>query len=273
MEVLLNELSLTGQFKDEDDFFDSFDLVLKNIKLLDILNFSLAKDYMFFDVAITPKYKLGDFLRLRTDKAKKMKRFLVKLAQNPPFWNEIQKHDCAKDSYTFNGIDICNSSLAESCERDKIVLSFKHSDFLNINLKVQKNTATVNIYNLIDKHHFLEYLLSTSKIEPLNYCQLKFEDSNLNFSKIENEYSFDILSTQQQIDEFIDSFKQFSTMSWHNIMNSDGLQYKRYNGTEFNIDNIYKFRVTQKYRCFGYREQDEFIILRFEIDHKISDNG
>lgn len=273
MEVLLNERSLTGQFKDEDEFFDSFDTVLKNIKLLDILNFSLAKDYMFFDVAITPKYKLGDFLKLRTDKAKKMKRFLVKLANNPPFWNEIQKHDCANDSYTYNGIDIGNSSLAESCERDKIILSFLHNDFLNHNISIQKNMINTPIYNLIDKDSFLDYLLLISEIEALSYCNLKFKNSNLNFSKLENEYSFDILSTQQQIDEFIDSFKQFSTMSWHNIMNSDGLQYKRYNGTEFNIDNIYKFRVTQKYRCFGYREQDEFFVLRFEIDHKISDNG
>ena len=86
MEVLLNELSLTGQFKDEDNFFNNFDSVLEIIKLLDVLNFSIAKEYMFFDVAITSEYKLVDFLRLRTDRAKRMKRFLVKLAQNPPMY-------------------------------------------------------------------------------------------------------------------------------------------------------------------------------------------
>ena len=273
MEVLLNELSLIGQFKDEDDFFNNFDSVLEIIKLLEILHFPIAKEYMFFDVAITSTYKLGDFLRLRTDRAKRMKRFLAKLAQNPPFWNEIQKHNCTSNSYIFNGIDICNSSLAESCERDRTVLSFLHNDFLNDNISIQKNMMDINIYNIVDRNNFLEYLLLVNEIEASFYCKLKFKNSNLNFSKLENEYGFDLLSSKQQVDEFIDSFKQFSTMTWQDIMSSDGLQYKKYNGTEFKIVNIYKFRVTQKYRCFGYREKDEFFVLRFEIDHKMSDNG
>jgi hypothetical protein len=273
MEVLLNELSLTGQFKDEDDFFNNFDSILEIIKLLDILNFSIAKEYMFFDVAITSQYKLDDFLKLRTDRAKRMKRFLAKLIQNKPFWNEIQKHDCANHNYVFNGLDICNSSLAESCERDKTVLSFLHNDFLDDNISVKKNMMNIDIYNIVDRNKFLEYLLLIDKIEAFLYCNLKFKNSNLNFSKLENEYGFDLLLNKQQVDEFIDSFKQFSMMSWQNIMSSDGLQYKKYNGTEFKSENIYKFRVTQKYRCFGYREKDEFFVLRFEIDHKMSDNG
>ncbi|HFS67473.1 MAG TPA: hypothetical protein ENK67_04600 [Flavobacteriia bacterium] len=273
MEILLNELSLTGQFKDEDEFFNNFDLVLEIIKLIELLEFSIAKEYMFFDVAITPKYKLADFLRLRTDRAKRMKRFLAKLAQHPPFWNEIQKHNCVNDRYIFNGIDVCNSSLAESCERDRTVLSFLHHDFLNNNLSIQKNRMNIDIYNIVDKNNFLEYLLLIAKIEAFSYCKLKFRNSNLNFSKLENEHGFDLLSSKQQENEFIDSFKQFSTMSWHDIMSSDGLQYKKYNGTEFKAENIYKFRVTQKYRCFGYRQEDEFFVLRFEIDHKMSDNG
>ncbi|CAA6825161.1 MAG: Unknown protein [uncultured Sulfurovum sp.] len=273
MEILINELSLTGQFKDENEFLDNFDSILKMIKLIDKLNFSIAKEFMFFDVAVTANHKLSDFLRLRTDRAKKMKQFLAKLAQNPPFWNEIQKHNCSQNTYNYNSNDICNTSLAESSERDRIVLSFKHNDFLNIILEIQKNNTPMNIYNLIDKHHFLGHLLSTSQIEPLKYCQFKFENTNLNFSKIEDDYGFNLLETSQQRDEFIDSFKKVSQMSWQNIINSDGLQYKRYKGKEFGNQPIYKFRVTQKYRCFGYREEDIFFILRFEIDHKMSDNG
>ena len=273
MEVLLNELSLTGQFIDENDFFNNFDSVLEILKLVDILEFSIAKEYMFFNVDITSKYKLDDFLRLRTDRAKRMKRFLAKLAQNPPFWNEIQKHNCLNDRYIFNGIEICNTSLAESCERDKIVLSFFHDDFLDNNLLVQKNTININIYNIIDKNDFLEYVLGLDKVELIKYCQLRFKKSNLNFINLDNENGFGLLETKQQVAEFIESFKQFSQMSWIDIMNSDGLQYKRYNGKEFESQTVYKFRVSQKYRCFGYREGDEFFVLRFEIDHKMSDKG
>ena len=285
MEILLNELSLTGQFKDENDFFDNFDSVLEMIKLLDVLKFSLSKEYMFFDVAITSQYKLSDFLRLRTDRAKRMKRFLAKLAQNPPFWNEMQKHDCNNDSYIFNGIDICNTSLAESCERDKIILSFNHKNFLKNNLLVQKNNYDIDIYNFIDTNHFLEYLLSISKIETLDYCKLKYNNSKLNFSLLEIGYGFDSLDTPQQKEEFLNAFHEFSQNSWENILKSDGLEYKKYDKPKnkkilgwfrkgkYATKDIYKFRVTQKYRCFGYREQDVFFVLRFEIDHKISDNG
>jgi len=281
MKVLLNELSLTGQFKDEDEFFNNFDSVLEIIKLLDILNFSIAKEYMFFDVAITSQYKLGDFLRLRTDRAKRMKRFLAKLAQNPPFWNEIQKHDCSNNSYIFNEVDICNTSLAESCEQDKIVLSFFHSDFLNNSLLVQKNSDDVDIYNLLDKNDFIDYLLSISKIELIHYCRLNFKDSNLNFSLLEDDYGFDILDASQK-KEFLNTFNKFSQMSWNDILKSSaytkGLNYKLYNGdwfknTEYSQKNIFKFRTSQKYRCFGYREGNIFFVLRFEIDHEISNNG
>jgi hypothetical protein len=283
LEILINELSLSGQFKDENDFFDSFDITLEIIKLIDILSFSLAKESMFFNVDVTPQYKLSDFLRLRTDRAKRMKRFLAKLSQNPPYWNETQKH-CVSDKYYFNAKNISNTSLAESCERDKIVLSFKHFNFQEIDLEIKKNNSFISIYNLVDKSNFLETLLFSKTIEPLKYCQIKFENSNLDFSKIENGYGFDSLDNKEQEEAFLLAFNGFSKMSWEDIIKSDGLEYKQYSkpkkqgwflrnkGLYSNID-IYKFRVTQKYRCFGYREKDKFFVLRFEIDHKISDNG
>ena len=269
----MNELSLTGQFKDEDDFFNHFDSILEIIKLIELLKFSIAKEYMFFDVAVTYKYKLGDFLRLRTDRAKRMKRFLAKLAQNPPYWNDIQKHDCSDNGYIFKERDVCSTSLAESCERDKVILSFRHEEFLDTQIKVEKNSDKIELYNLICKDSFLDFLLKSSIIEAKTYCQEKFKNSNLDFSLLKNKDGFGLLETTQQVDEFIDAFIEFSTMSWENIISSDGLQYKKYNGKEFKNQNIYKFRITQKYRCFGYRENNIFFVLKFEIDHKMSDNG
>ncbi|CAA6802635.1 MAG: Unknown protein [uncultured Sulfurovum sp.] len=273
MEVLINELSLDGQFKDENEFLDGFDEILKLIKFLDRLEFILLKEYSFFQSKVTLESKLDDFLRLRTDRARKMKQFLLKLAYNPPYWNDTKKHNCSNNSYTYNLDSICNTSLAESCERDNIVLSFKHNNFLKSNLSIEKNNEHIDIYNFIDKHQFLEYLLSVSKIKPMIYCKFKFENTNLNFSSLPEVDGFSLLETSQQIGEFIDAFNQFSKMGWKDIMSSDGLQYKKYNGIEFGDKVVYKFRVTQKYRCFGYREKDEFFILKFEIDHKMSNNG
>jgi len=272
MEILINELSLSGQFKDENEFLDSFDNILEIIKLIDKLSFILLKEYSFFQAKITTTLMLNDFLKLRTDRARKMKQFILKLSNNPPYWNETKKHNCSSNKYLLNNNDICNTSLAESCERDRTILSFAHSDFLNTDIEIQKDSNSIKIYNFIDKYHFLDYLLSTSQIEPLKYCQIKFKNSNLNFSLLDDIYGFNILNSSQQ-KEFINTFHSFSKMSWENIVSSDGLQYKRYKGNEFKQQIIYKFRVTQKYRCFGYRQDNEFFVLRFEIDHKISDNG
>jgi hypothetical protein len=286
MEILINELSLTGQFKDDNKFLDNFDKILKIIKIIDVLGFTLLKEYSFFQAKVTTTFKLDDFLRLRTDRARRMKRFLSKLTYNPPYWNDDQKHDCSKNSYLYHNDNICNTSLAESCERDKTILSFTHNNFLKTDLEILKDGNPVSVYNFIDKSSFLNHLLSISQIEPLDYCQFQFKHSKLNFSLIEIVYGFDSLETIQQKEEFLKAFHEFSGQeSWENILKSDGLEYKKYDKPKkkktlgwfregkYATKDIYKFRVTQKYRCFGYREKDEFFVLRFEIDHKISDNG
>ncbi|MDR2692581.1 MAG: AAA family ATPase [Dysgonamonadaceae bacterium] len=45
---------------------------------------------------------------------------------NEPFWESSQKHKVA-DKYEYNNKNVVGFFLAESCERDKIVISFIHS--------------------------------------------------------------------------------------------------------------------------------------------------
>lgn len=285
MEVLLNELSLNGQFNSEDDFFDNVDEILSIIKLIEVLNFTITKENSFYKLQVTETLTFNGFLKLRTDRAKKMKIFFMKLAHKPPFWNLTQIHNCETNSYTYLDDDICASSLAESYERDRCVLSFLHPTFSSSNLQVYKNGVLKNIDNIFEKSTFLEVLFSRDEINPALYCECKYKDTNLNFSKYEEEYGFSSLNTPEQINAFLDAFTEFSKMSWTDITNSDGLEYKKYNkpkkkkvkgwfreGTYKSTD-IYKFRVTQEYRCFGYRDGDVFYVLRFEIDHSISDHG
>lgn len=284
MDILINELSLDGQFRDEDDFLDNLNNLLPIIKIIENFEFLLFKNNLFFESSITVSKKLRDIIYLRNDKVRRLKSFLLKLSHSPPFWNNTQIHNCNTDSYTFNTNNICDTSLAETSQRDKIVISFNHNDFSNILLDIEKNSSILKIYNITDKKLFLDYLLNINEIDTLNYCKEKFKNTNLNFSLLEDGYGFDILDSNQK-NEFINSFNMFSAMTWDNISNSDGLEYKKYNkpkkkklkawfreGTYKDTD-IYKFRTTQGYRCFGYREENIFHILRFEIDHSISNNG
>jgi len=277
LDILLNELSLDGQFINKNDFLDNLEKLLHIIKIIEDLKFTLLKNNTFFSSKITNNESFIDISHSKDNRVRKLKSFLLKLSNHPPFWNEEQKHTCYDDNYTFNSNNICDTSLAETCERDKLILSFIHNDYLQTNLIVKKNRSIINIYNILDKNLFLDYIFSLNKINPLKYCKLKFKDTNLNFTLIDENNGFNLLNTTQT-EEYISSFIKFSMMEWTEINSDGGLQYKSYNGdifknTTYSSKNIKKFRTSQLYRCFGYRESDIFYILRFEIDHKISNNG
>ena len=62
-----------------------------------------------------------------------------------------------------------------------------------------------------------------------------------------------------------------------------GLEYKKYTpkndeknwfrGLKYSGQTIMKFRFSSKMRCFGYRKENKFMVLRLERDHSISENG
>lgn len=273
MEIIINELSLSGQFNNEDDFLDNLKKLLPIINLIDKLEFILLKNYSFFSSQITPNKKLNEILYSRDNRVRRIKSYLLKLAQ-PPYWEDTKKHSCQYDTYTYNSIDICGTSLAEASQRDKLILSFKHDNYDNERLQIKKNDNNIDIVNILSKDILLDNLYQNDTIDALVFCRHKFLNSNLNFENLEKGYAFNKLNNSQ-ITKFIDTFNTFSALSWTDINNSDGLKYKQYRGDWFKDDYpaIYKFRVSSKYRCFGYRKEDIFYILRFEIDHKVSDGG
>lgn len=277
MEIIINELSLSGQFNSEDDFINNLEKLLPIIKLIDELKFILLKNHLFLNSQITPNKKLDKILHSKYSKYSRVRRFksyLLKLAYNPSYWEEAQKHSCQNDTYVYNSRDICDTSLAEASQRGKLILSFKHNDYDNKKLQIKKNDNNINIVNIFSKDILLDSLYQNNTINALVFCKHKFSNSNLNFERLEIDYGFNQLN-KNQTTVFINAFNTFSASSWADISNSSGLRYKQYNGDWFggNYSTIYKFRVSDKYRCFGYRREDIFYILRFEIDHRISDGG
>ena len=104
---------------------------------------------------------------------------------------------------------------------------------------------------------------------------MRFSGGKLDFSRVDKKIGFsEILPSEQSI--FIDAFIKFESLTWNQIYSDNGFDYKEYkesiNETYRNI-NTYKFRVSQKYRCHGYREKNLFFVIGFEIDHKLSDHG
>lgn len=154
MEILINEMSLKGQFGSVDEFIsDGLKPLILLLSQIDSSRDVILKKYDFYDCKVTSTVTLHQLFKgsySRTcDEIRKVKSQLSVLLDKP-YWQDSQKHK-RPDDYQFNGADIFDSSLAESCERDKVVISFICTDYNTAKLEVIKNSININVDNLYDQ--------------------------------------------------------------------------------------------------------------------------
>lgn len=113
------------------------------------------------------------------------------------------------------------------------------------------------------------------------YITTRFSGGKFDFSLIDDTHGFSLIDDENQ-NEFIDSFRKFKELDWNAIATDNGLDYKTYNKNKkskryFSDEQwkkgIKKFRITQRNRCFGYVDNGVFYVLRFDLDHELSDVG
>jgi len=147
-------MSLKGQFGSVDEFIsDGLKPLILLLSQIDSSRDVLLKKYDFYDCKVTSTVTLHELFKgsySRTcDEIRKVKSQLS-LLLDKPYWQDSQKH-MKPDDYQFNGTDIFDSSLAESCERDKVVMSFICTDYNTAKLEVNKNALNISIDNLFDQ--------------------------------------------------------------------------------------------------------------------------
>ncbi|RLA75339.1 MAG: hypothetical protein DRG78_20660 [Epsilonproteobacteria bacterium] len=277
MDVILNELSLTGQFDNENLFLNNLNEIIMMTHLINQLdNLNLLKSNKIWNSKITDSLTLIMLLQKKgSDILNKIRLDLSKVSSSPPYWEDTQIHSCIKNSYNYNNENICNTGLAESSERNQVIISFQHNLFKNSNINIIKNLTDININNINNLKELSQYLYTKKVLNEYKFCKYFFNTSKLNFSKLDDaKRGFNTLNKKQK-KLFINQLKIFAETSWSNIISSDGIEYKKYNNTLKGFTNIdiYKFRINKKYRCFGYRSNDTFYIVHFEINHKLSDIG
>lgn len=186
MEILLNELSLDGQFPDIDAFNQEGLIpilyIFKELEDEDII----LKKYQFYQSKVTPDKTLEECLRNpnKDDTITRFKSFLAKLIVEP-FWEAEPIHPKV-DEYLFNQKDVFDTSLAEACERDKIIISFKHDDFLASHLTILRNSQGITIDNLTKKGEYTDLSWQRKTISIEKYCHKKYNGkSKLDFSRID----------------------------------------------------------------------------------------
>ncbi len=278
MEILFNELSLTGQFSDQDDFiktaFLPFVGVLKEMQGFSML---LLKKSDSWEKMITPTITLHSFLVndafRKFDEVRRFKSAIAGLTKEP-FWDSDSKQD-ANTTYLFNGEDISGSSPAEACERDKVVVSFVLSPASSDPLNIIRNGKNVPLLNLTVLGKLTQHLWDNRLISFELYLKGRFSGGKLDFSRVDAKLDFSVVQTSDQ-SLFVDTFRKFEDLTWDQIVCDNGLDYKEFHGTISNFYHgvkTYKFRASRKIRCHGYRDKDSFVVIGFEIDHKLSDQG
>ena len=279
-EILINELSLSGQFVSVDEFITGgalldFAALLKEINNTDVL---LYKKYDFFGSKITKNMSIHDVLvgaiSRQFDEIRKFKTGLACLFENP-YWEDDQKHN-VNYAYRYKGNCVSGQSLAEACERDKIVISFMHPDFPSGNLVVIREETEFLLDNLLKEEDYFEIARNRNIISFKDYCIKRFIGGKLDFSRISKKEGFSLI-TRKEENLFLDGFRKFVSLSWTEIGKDEGLDYKEYNDRKGHFKSfnskIHKFRISRKYRCFGYEEHGIFHVLLFDLTHDLSDEG
>jgi len=279
MEILINELSLTGQFMNVDKFVEQgLPALLSTLKDIRPATDQLYKKEDLYSSKVTSELTLHDLfvgsLSRKYDEIRRFKSLLAQLFENP-YWEGNMKQS-VDSKYIYMENDIWGSSLAEACERDKVVLSFKHESFIDRLLPVTKVAVVIDIDNLFEKGHYLELCWKRRNISFEEYCIGNFSGNKLDFSQIDSKEGFNLIIEEADQRLFLEGFRKFSYLSWQEIKVDDGLGYKEYHNRSFfkaNSHKIRKFRISGKYRCFGYTHNDVFHVLLFDLKHKLSDQG
>ena len=278
MQILFNELSLTGQFSDQDVFVRNGLLPFVGI-LKEMQGFStlLLKKSDVWDKMITQSNTLHAFLInnafRKTDEVRRWKSAIADLTKEP-FWDSDSKQN-PDYTYLLDGADIRGSSPAEACERDKVVVSFVSSSASLDPLNIIRNGVNVPLLNLTRSGKLTEFLWANNQISFESYLKARFSGGKLDFSRVDKNLGFPGIQPSEQ-SLFVDTFRKFEELTWDQIHSDRGLDYKEYHGIigmRYRGIKTYKFRASEKIRCHGYREEDSLVVIGFETDHKLSDRG
>ena len=289
VEILVNELSLDGQFNTLEEFYDSLDNFIKVMKIAEEHQIKVLKKYDLYNNQITKSQTLRDIIKIRAnDKHTRIRSLLLRTSSSEPYWEQDQKHSSDITYKCKFNDNLYGCSLAEAVERDKTLISFEHYLFKDKYIKVLRNDVITDLFNAINESDFLFYLYSNcSIINAIGLCNCKYKNTRLSFEKFEKQYGFEQLESNE-VEMVLDAFDRFVQKSdWNDVFDDDSLRYKKYSpsrkkdnwflNTVYEGMRIDKFRcgntAVAPLRCFGHRDKDVFYVLRLERDHKISDDG
>lgn len=291
MEHILNELSLVGQYSSIDDFVEHGAIPLADVlteiskfggsllyKKSDFYQCKALPDKMFYDVV----FAVGD--ARRSDELRRLKSRLAVL-MNDPYWDLNAKQNNAALYLMVDAsqkdINVSGTSVAEAFVRNACLVSFSKSAFEQATVIVKESTDDEykNVDNVWQKGQVCEALRKAGFLSIPDYIVHTYS-GKLDFSLLDTQYF--ALINLENVSLFESGFKKFNELSWQQIIVDTGLDYKEFDlnrrtrsyfPNEIWQKGVMKFRITRGIRCFGYVEDGVFYVLRFDLEHELSDLG
>lgn len=182
MELLLNELSINGQFPTVQKFVeDGIPPLVSVLNEVDKSTDLLYKKHDFYASMVTPHTNLHTVFighdSRKYDVIRKFKSLLASLFENP-YWEDNAKHS-QDDTYNLNNVNISGTSIAEACERDKVIISFKSDSYNAKALSIEKVEEVILVDNLFDTGHYSDLAIARGLVIPFSLTDpIRFARTN-----------------------------------------------------------------------------------------------
>lgn len=166
MEIILNELSIDGQFGTLASFEDYFAEVLKDIfEIMQERHIALYKKSEIFGKYITNSKTVQDYLTMRNQTvATQMKKLFIQLAYMEPYWDQCPRTN-PNCEYRYVGEYEEPNCITEAIERSCPLLSFPSKAFTEEKLQCKRAGREMVIENIKSSNKLLEEYL---KMYPKN---------------------------------------------------------------------------------------------------------
>ncbi|MBR1742315.1 MAG: hypothetical protein IJ733_10720 [Lachnospiraceae bacterium] len=160
MVFLLNDYSLDGQFDDIEEFLNLVNEELKFIFDYFIeYQIPLYKKSDFYSRNVTKKITLQNVLHISGDPlVYQIKKYFIEMAYQEPYWDVVPE-TVMEFVYRCQNDEEIPNCFTEAIERQGVILSIKHKDFMNPNFVFWRNDVQGSLDNIVTYRCFLEWLI------------------------------------------------------------------------------------------------------------------
>lgn len=181
MELILNDLSLQGQFAELDDFEDYFiENLLKLINYIIDRKIPLFKKSDTYSRHITNDITLEQYLRESYNRpvAALIKEKIIAVAYHKPYWDDVDQMQSRTDvDYQYPDKQSEPNCFTEAIERKCSLLSVCNEHVLGERIECCRNLETVEILNIINVNTFLNAYIKD------DMCNIRFAIENYQVNK------------------------------------------------------------------------------------------